>query len=420
MALKQFVVIVILGAVLLAGCAPGAASSSPELNNASQAQPFVATQTAPISAPKKQPGCTVKASSPTPNPTVESLLPPVTDEDWSRGPESAAVTILEYSDFQCPGCAGLTPILKRLEAKYPDELRIAFRHYPLTIHDKAALAAQAAEAAGKQDQFWKMHDALFEERDSWVDLSSEQFKTWVIDKADELGLDTGQFEEDMNSVEQIKLARDAYERNAALGMPGTPFLVINGLPYDGPLDFGNLDAMISLISIQERMFDDCPPMKIDPQKQYYAVLKTEKGDITLELFADKAPLAVNSFIFLAENDWFDGVTFHRVLSDFMAQAGDPSGTGYGGPGYSFDNEIDPGLTFDRPGVLAMANAGPGSNGSQFFITYAAAPHLDGGYTIFGKLNAGMDVLKKLTPRNPAESMELPPGDKILDVTIIEK
>jgi cyclophilin family peptidyl-prolyl cis-trans isomerase len=150
------------------------------------------------------------------------------------------------------------------------------------------------------------------------------------------------------------------------------------------------------------------------------VLRTEKGDITLELFADKAPLAVNSFIFLAKNDWFDSVTFHRVIADFMAQAGDPSGTGYGGPGYAFDNEIDPSLTFDRPGVLAMANAGPGSNGSQFFITYAAVPRLNGSYTIFGQLMDGMDVLKQLTPRNPAESMDLPPGDRIIDVEIIEK
>ncbi len=150
------------------------------------------------------------------------------------------------------------------------------------------------------------------------------------------------------------------------------------------------------------------------------MLHTEKGDISLELFADKAPMAVNSFVFLAKNDWFDGVTFHRVLPDFVAQAGDPTGTGYGGPGYAFDNEIDPNLTFDNPGVLAMANAGASSNGSQFFITYAPAPQLNGGYTIFGRLISGMEVLQQLTPRDPSQSMNLPPGDKILDVEIIEK
>jgi cyclophilin family peptidyl-prolyl cis-trans isomerase len=141
--------------------------------------------------------------------------------------------------------------------------------------------------------------------------------------------------------------------------------------------------------------------------------------LTLELFADKAPLAVNSFVFLARQGWFDNITFHRVIPGFMAQTGDPTGTGYGGPGYAFDLELSD-LKFDQPGVLGMANSGPNSNGSQFFVTYAAAPHLDGGFTIFGKLISGMDVLEQLTPRNPAESGDLPPGDRLLSVEIQEK
>ncbi|MCZ7551852.1 MAG: peptidylprolyl isomerase [Anaerolineales bacterium] len=370
--------------------------------------------------PTHSPGCTVKANLPAADPTAESLLPRLTDQDWTRGPDTAAATILEYTDFQCSGCADLAALLDRLLAKHPEDLRLAFRHYPLTIHDKAALAVQAAEAAGKQGRFWDMHDVLFSKQESWINLSPDQFNKWVVDQAGQLNLDVDQFKQDLDSPELARLARDAYEQNAALGMPGAPFLVVNGLPYDGPLDYGNLDALIALISLKDRQFSDCPPMTLDPAKQYFAVLKTEKGDITLELFADKAPLAVNSFVFLANHDWFDGVTFHRVLANFMAQAGDPSGTGYGGPGYAFDNEIDPSLTFDRPGVLAMANAGPGSNGSQFFITYSAVPHLNGGYTIFGRLIDGMDVLQKLTLRDPAQSMELPPGDRIIDVEVIEK
>jgi cyclophilin family peptidyl-prolyl cis-trans isomerase len=109
-----------------------------------------------------------------------------------------------------------------------------------------------------------------------------------------------------------------------------------------------------------------------------------------------------------------------VIEDFMAQAGDPTGTGFGGPGYAFDNEISDNLKFDKPGVLAMANAGAGSNGSQFFITYSPQPRLDGDFTIFGGLIDGMDVLKSLTPRNPSEDVTLPPGDKILNITIEEK
>jgi cyclophilin family peptidyl-prolyl cis-trans isomerase len=158
-------------------------------------------------------------------------------------------------------------------------------------------------------------------------------------------------------------------------------------------------------------------MILDPAKKYQATLKTEKGDIVIELFADKAPLAVNSFIFLAEQNWFDNITFHRVIEGFVAQAGDPSGSGMGGPGYLFDNEITADLKFDQAGLLGMANAGPGTNGSQFFITFAPIPQLDGGYTIFGKVISGLDVAESLTPRDPQQSSDLPPGDKLLDVVI---
>lgn len=413
----------VIGLALLALVLSGCAGSPSPVPTQSVSTPQTAATVAPLispNTPTRPPGCTVQSSQPTSNPTVESLLPPATEKDWRKGPDDALVTILEYSDFQCPGCAGITPILDQLQQKYPQEVRIVYRHFPLSSHDKAPLAAQAAEAAGLQDKFWEMHDLLFEQRDKWVNLSVDQFEIWLVEKTEQLGLDTEKFKADLTSPDLVKLARDAYERNAAIGMPGTPFLLIDNIPYNGPLDFANLDATIALTLLEQRQFSECPPMVIDPTKQYFAVIHTEKGEITLELFADEAPLAVNSFVFLAQQDWFDGVTFHRVLPDFVAQAGDPTGTGFGGPGYAFDNEIDPTLTFDKAGVLAMANAGAGSNGSQFFITYTAVPRLNGGYTIFGQVSSGMDVLKSLTPRNPAESMNLPPGDSILDIEIIEK
>jgi cyclophilin family peptidyl-prolyl cis-trans isomerase len=139
----------------------------------------------------------------------------------------------------------------------------------------------------------------------------------------------------------------------------------------------------------------------------------------IQLYAAQAPLAVNSFVFLARQHWFDGVTFHRVIPGFVAQAGDPSGTGRGGPGYVFDNEIRPDLLFDKPGVVGMANSGPDTNGSQFFITYSPQPQLDGGYTVFGQVTAGMDILGSLTPRDPQSGGDLPAGDKILGITIEE-
>jgi cyclophilin family peptidyl-prolyl cis-trans isomerase len=203
-------------------------------------------------------------------------------------------------------------------------------------------------------------------------------------------------------------------------MPGTPFLLIDGEIYSGPLSYANLNAIIQLKLLADKQFDTCPPMQIDTSKQYQATIKTEKGDIVLELLAEDAPMAVNNFIFLARQGWFDGTNFHRVVPGFVAQAGDPTGTSFGSPGYAFDNEIVPGLKFDQPGMVGMANAGPGTNGSQFFITMAPAPDLDGKYTIFGRVIAGMDVVEKLKERNPAQSLPAEPGDKIFSVVITEK
>jgi cyclophilin family peptidyl-prolyl cis-trans isomerase len=171
-------------------------------------------------------------------------------------------------------------------------------------------------------------------------------------------------------------------------------------------------------SPKAKQWDAPPEMTIDPTKIYLATMKTEKGDIKIELFADKAPITVNNFIFLAEQGYYDDTTFHRVISDFMAQGGDPTGTGTGGPGYQFEDEIVPGLTFDDAGYLAMANSGTDTNGSQFFITYVSTPHLNGYHTIFGKVVEGMDVLTALTPRNPTERPDFE-GDSLLTVEIEE-
>ena len=160
-------------------------------------------------------------------------------------------------------------------------------------------------------------------------------------------------------------------------------------------------------------------MTIDKAKQYTATVKMAKGgEFTIQLYADKAPLTVNSFVFLARQKYFDGTTFHRVLEGFMAQGGDPTGTGMGGPGYQFVNEKSD-LKFDKAGVVAMANAGPDTNGSQFFVTFGATPQLDGGYTIFGQVTSGMDVVNKITRRDPSQNPTFS-GDAIESVTITEK
>jgi cyclophilin family peptidyl-prolyl cis-trans isomerase len=162
-----------------------------------------------------------------------------------------------------------------------------------------------------------------------------------------------------------------------------------------------------------------PAMTIDPTKTYYAIIRTAKGDIRVQLFADKAPNTVNNFVFLARQGFYDNTTFHRVIQDFMAQGGDPTGTGGGGPGYKFGDEVNSGLKFDQPGLLAMANSGPGTNGSQFFITFVPTTWLNGKHTIFGKVVEGLDVALSLRIRDPQQSPSFK-GDAIETVIIEEQ
>src|SRR5512139_1196390 len=143
---------------------------------------------------------------------------------------------------------------------------------------------------------------------------------------------------------------------------------------------------------QPKQWSTPPAMEIDPKKKYAATISTDKGDITIQLFADKTPNTVNNFVFLAREGFYDGTFFHRVIADFMVQGGDPTGTGRGGPGYRFKDEFAPSLRHDKPGVLSMANAGPNTNGSQFFITHVATPWLDGKHSVFGRVIEGQDVV----------------------------
>ena len=160
-----------------------------------------------------------------------------------------------------------------------------------------------------------------------------------------------------------------------------------------------------------------PSGALDTSKSYTATLKTEKGDIVVELFADRAPRTVENFVNLARAGFYDGTTFHRVINGFMAQGGDPTGTGTGGPGYQFGDEFHPELRHDSAGVLSMANAGPGTNGSQFFITHGPTPHLDDRHTVFGKVSEGMEVVRSLRERDPQRDREA--GDRIATIEISE-
>ncbi len=401
---KSFFIILAIGFILSA-CSPSLAPES---------APSAAI--APTSTPLP---CKIAAVQPTPLATVESLFAPVTSADWVSGPEDAAVTIIVYSDYQCTECKD--DILRVLVQANSKEMRLVFRPYPQTaLYDKSLLAAQAAEAAGAQDHYWEMHDLLFEKQALWVSLAPDDFIVWVTNEAKGLSLDKAQFEIDFTSEATVARVQAYIAAGAKTGMPVLPLVLINNEIYTGPPTYAAFEMVTKLTALGARQFDICPPFTINTNNQYIATIKTAQGDIVIELYADKAPLTVNSFIFLARNGWYDGVSFHRVIPDFVAQTGDPSGTGLGGPGYLFVNEINAALYFDKPGMVGMANSGPNTNGSQFFITFKAAPHLNGNFTVFGHVLSGMDVAAKLTTRDPSEGGILPTGDLIITITIEER
>jgi cyclophilin family peptidyl-prolyl cis-trans isomerase/protein-disulfide isomerase len=365
------------------------------------------------------PTCVVNPAPPDPSEENLAIYTPDPERDWIKGPEDAAITIVEYADFQCPYCSVAAQNLNALLEKYPDDVRIVYRHFPLaSIHDKAILATQGAEAAGLngEEYFWMMHDMLYDMQSLWSNFTIEEFGEWLVNYADSIGLDREQFEADLYSEEIVTFAESTWTEGQAIGLSGTPFLMVNSL-YQANPDPATLIAYVELIKLEDRQFSSCPPMTLDMEATYLADIETERGSFVIELYPASSPFAVNSFIYLAENGWFEDITFHRVIPGFVAQTGDPTGTGYGGPGYRFSVETDEDLIFDRAGIVAMANSGPENNGSQFFITYDAAPNLNGSYTIIGEVIDGMDVVENFTPRDPQSGVDLPPGDLLLNITI---
>jgi len=155
-------------------------------------------------------------------------------------------------------------------------------------------------------------------------------------------------------------------------------------------------------------YDAPHDMQIDPDKEYQATIETDKGTIDVKLYPEHAPKTVNNFVALARDGFYDGLVFHRVIPNFMVQGGDPTGTGRGGPGYKFEDEVDDNPLGHETGSLSMANAGPNTNGSQFFITHAPQPHLNGRHTVFGKVMDGQDVVDAIEQ-----------GDAMQKVTISE-
>ncbi len=422
---RKFLSGLVLGLILLSACTPEVTETpKPTLESAEES---VGIQTATVTAPEvsasegQMPCSTVFEYGITAETgqyqAAADLQPPVTEEDWVYGNYDAPITIVEYADFQCPACVGFSLGIKDLINDYPGTIRVVFRHLPLpSIHNLAFISGMAAEAAGVQGKFWEMHDLLYQNQQQWNGYSEEDFIDWAVFQAEALELDVDQFMEDLTDEDARAEMEAVNQERLSAGLHYTPFVVVNDRVWRE-----NQPNLYTLIGIYEfGGYENCPPWVIDENKNYLASLDTSAGQIDIELFADAAPLAVNSFVFLAQEGWYEDVYFHRVLEDFVAQAGDPSGLGVIGPGYTFVNETENDLSFDSRGVLGMANAGWNTNGSQFFITLGPAETLDGGYTIFGEVTEdSLAVLDEIALRDPQTAIDFDQATIIYGIEITE-
>lgn len=294
-----------------------------------------------------------------------------------------------------------------------------FRHFPLLgLHDKASLAGQSAEAAGAQGFFWEMHDLIFERFAEWTTLDPAAFERWLVEAADEIpGLDTAALAADLQAATFAPLMQTSYDFNRAAGLSGTPTVFFNGALFRPGLSPINLEAYVRLTLLEQRKFEFVPPPALQDGRDYYATLHLNLGDLVVRLYPDSAPQAVNSFVYLAQEGWLDGSSLHTVIPGSLVISGDPSSTGFGDAGYFFTDEIDPTLSFDRAGMLAMSIESPHTNSSQFLITLSPQPSLNGTRTIFGEVIAGLELLSGLKARQALNDLLAAPEAVILSIEI---
>jgi cyclophilin family peptidyl-prolyl cis-trans isomerase/protein-disulfide isomerase len=347
-------------------------------------------------------------------------IPPVASDDWMLGPDGAPVELLVYADFQSPNSAlGLSDLLGVYD-RHPDDVQIVFRHFPfLPEYDKDSLAGQAVEAAGRQGLFWEMVRTLAADFPEWSVLPPDGFRQWLGEQAPALGLDPEEFAADLDGGRFAPLMVEAFQESSAAGIPGVPTVFLNGVPLRLSLTPLNLESAVRLELLAQDQYDSPPAMTIDPASGYTAYLELDQGEIVVQLLPQAAPQAVNSFVFLARQGWFNGMTLFRVEPGALVETGDPSDTGFGDAGYHLPDEIDAEWTFDEDGIVALSSAGPGSGGSRFFITMQPLPLLNGSRTIFGRVVEGLDLLSGLAARDPALDL-LTPGATVIRKVRVEE
>ena len=330
----------------------------------------------------------------TEQPLPELEVRPVDDTDWVKGAsaEDAKLTIYEYSDFQCPGCGALAPVLQQFLDNNP-EVRLVYRHFPLDFHEHAFITAEATEAAGAQGKFWEMHDMIFENKAEWEPLSQDEAQEKMIEYAEALELDMEQFETAMEEGAYRDKIEAQYQESKELGLPGTPSFIYDDVlyPSDIGLSYAGLQMFKDFTDKQEEMFfDAAPEMTIDENATYQATLKTTAGDIVIELSPQASPTHVNNFVFLAEQDWYEGSNFFFVQDNLVAVTGDPSNSSIGYPGYYCEGEQET-SDFADAGYVGMLGNG------QFFISLGEqAAQLNGQFALIGEVVEGIDVAQDLT------------------------
>ena len=294
------------------------------------------------------------------------LLGEVSDLDWSIGPEDAVLTIIEYADFQCPYCADASLSLIEYQKEHSDDVRLVYRHFPLSFHEKAVPAALAANAAGYQGMFFEAEEFLFKTQSEWSVLeNNEVFTEWLIQEFSKFAdLDFDLWYLAFSDSDNEAAVRNMYTQVIKAGIvSGTPTVFLNYVDSNYMFDAASLDSLIENIRIEENKFSDCPDVVIEEEKTYTAVLETEFGDIHVALFSDTDPNALNSFIFLVNSGWFDGSDISEGYDGFTSIIG--NGTN---PGFFFTSRSDFGQQFHGSGYVGFACAQSICNSGSFFIT----------------------------------------------------
>lgn len=363
----------------------------------------------------------------------KAILGAVSEDDHVIGPDDALVTIIEYADFQCPYCAGGSLLAMNFQQAHPEEVRYVYRHFPLSFHEKAPMAAYAADAAGKQGLFFEAEKFIYEKKGDWTGLADlDAFDAWLKENITGVSeaLDYDQWLADFESAEIRDAVDGSFDKVAATNLVyGTPSFFANFYVVS---NYNVLEDYLNVFKNQANYRGECPTLAVEEGKAYRAVLDTSDGEIIINLFADKAPNLVSNFIELAQSGWYNGNMFRNVVPGFTAQTGDPSNTGTAVAGYTLADENLNSGAFNEAGAVFMANTGADTNSCQFVIMQDAAAYfresisaanpdmdeetlngrvdsklaaLNADYSVFGRVDeASLEVLPKISDSTVVNSI----------------